>query len=482
MYFSSAKEIKKALQADVLISELIDNIEITQNASIRVLLGSAVFISEIPYLDGVEAVWTIRVYGVLDNDLEVLKAAIKDKIGGTWFESTLKITQFATPELIDAIEERQQLYRQREEIGSAIKYATSLKSGSDGARGPAGAPGPMGLPGPAGKDGRDGRDGRDGLDMVATEAKLEDLQDVNFDELELTKGQVLTFDGTGWTNRYIPQVLHNRSGVPNDVNLDSITFNTEVEQYDPAQGNIHWEIDESTLVLGLDEAVHMHLGQDTFSLVRNDTVSVIPKGTAVMFTGTLGASGRIKVAPMVADGTYPGYVFFGVTAEAINPSEDGFAISYGKLKNIDTSIYPEGSILWCNPSVPGGFTITEPEAPNLKLPVAAVISSKNNGALMVRWDTGRRLHDLHDVEANGAKQDGDVLTWVAANNRWEAKVPSGGIEEAPQDGNYYVRQNGAWVNLTAALAAINDRIVDGGDFETGSSSNDADIIDGGTFT
>ena len=56
------------------------------------------------------------------------------------------------------------------------------------------------------------------------------------------------------------------------------------------------------------------------------------------------------------------------------------------------------------------------------------------------------------------------------------------VEEAPQDGNYYVRQNGAWVNLTTALAAIEDRTIDGGDFETGLGSNDADIIDGGTFT
>ena len=43
---------------------------------------------------------------------------------------------------------------------------------------------------------------------------------------------------------------------------------------------------------------------------------------------------------------------------------------------------------------------------------------------MVRWDTGRRLQDLHDVEANGSKVDGDVLTYVSANNRWEAKAPT----------------------------------------------------------
>lgn len=35
------------------------------------------------------------------------------------------------------------------------------------------------------------------------------------------------------------------------------------------------------------------------------------------------------------------------------------------------------------------------------------------------------------------------------------------VEEAPQDGNYYVRQNGAWVNLSTALSAT----ADGGNFD-----------------
>jgi len=62
----------------------------------------------------------------------------------------------------------------------------------------------------------------------------------------------------------------------------------------------------------------------------------------------------------------------------------------------------------------------EPQAPNLKLAVAAVISAGNNGVIFVRWTTGARLQDLHDVEANGTKTDGDILNWNATANRWEA--------------------------------------------------------------
>jgi hypothetical protein len=201
--------------------------------------------------------------------------------------------------------------------------------------------------------------------------------------------------------------------------VSALAFETDAD-LDPAQGHLTWEEDTSTLVLGVTDNLHLHLGADQITLCRNNSNSVaIPKGTAVRFAGSVGNSGRLKVAPMLADGTVPGYVFFGVTAEAIPAGDDGFVTSFGKIRGINTNAFNEGDILWCNPAVPGGFTATEPQAPNLKLAVAAVISKANNGILMIRWDTGRRLMDLHDVEANGTKDNGDTLEWVAASNRWQ---------------------------------------------------------------
>lgn len=60
------------------------------------------------------------------------------------------------------------------------------------------------------------------------------------------------------------------------------------------------------------------------------------------------------------------------------------------------------------------------------------------------------------------------------------------VEEAPQDGNYYVRQNGQWVNIKIALSFLGVDIVepiDGGNFTTGASAtNNNDVLDGGNFT
>jgi hypothetical protein len=160
-----------------------------------------------------------------------------------------------------------------------------------------------------------------------------------------------------------------------------------------------------------------------------------------MFTGeTDGNSGRLYIAPMVADGTYPGYVFFGVAAQNIAAEADGYVRSFGEVKGVDTDIdeggvngqWSEGDILWCDPATPGGFTKFEPQAPSLKLPVAAVISVKSNGVVMVRWDTGRRLSDLHDVDSNGSTLNGELLVYNSTASRWEhsTSVPSLEVTES----------------------------------------------------
>ena len=187
---------------------------------------------------------------------------------------------------------------------------------------------------------------------------------------------------------------------------------------------IGWNTDGGTYEILLDSNVLHHLGADQTTLCRNNSNTVaIPKGTAVMFAGTVGNSGRLKVAPMVADGTYPGYVFFGVTESIVPGGGDGYVKSFGEIRGLDTNAYPEQSILWCDPANPGGFTATEPAAPNLKLSVASVISSANNGVLMIRWDTGNRLKDLHDVEVVGTPLNGDILKYNTSLSRWENTQP-----------------------------------------------------------
>jgi len=84
--------------------------------------------------------------------------------------------------------------------------------------------------------------------------------------------------------------------------------------------------------------------------------------------------------------------------------------------------------------------------------------------------TNTELGDLKNVDTTDAKE-GQFLMFDGAS--WVARfIPqifnyasgsSGGISEAPVDGNYYVRQDGNWIELREAINNLN---LDGGNFNT----------------
>ena len=151
-----------------------------------------------------------------------------------------------------------------------------------------------------------------------------------------------------------------------------------------AQGTMYWNADKESVDVIMN-GVTGSVMQDTFFNVKNQTGASIPKGTVVRANGTLGASGRILIAPFLADGTYDSKVCLGVTAETIADGEDGKVTAFGAIRQIDTSAFPNGTILYASPSVAGAFTSTEPTNPNNIVTVAIVIYSDNsNGEIFVR--------------------------------------------------------------------------------------------------
>lgn len=184
-------------------------------------------------------------------------------------------------------------------------------------------------------------------------------------------------------------------------------------------GQIAWNATEGTLDVGLLNGAVNQVGQEIQILCKNTAASLtIPNGGGVMFTGADPITLRLEVQPMDASGALPGYVFFGIATQSIPPGGEGYITTFGKVRNIDTSAYPEDSILWCDPVNPGQFVTTEPTAPNLKIAAAAVIKSHaTTGVIMVRADTGQNLSDCHDVEVDTA-QDTNYLGWSEAMQHW----------------------------------------------------------------
>lgn len=163
---------------------------------------------------------------------------------------------------------------------------------------------------------------------------------------------------------------------------DFVQFNTDADVTPVEQGMLTWSKDQETLVLGQNSAQH-YLGLDLQVHVRNHTSTTITKGTPVMAVGTLGASGRILVAPM--DGTNSNnYKFLiGVAAVDIDAGVDGKVVSFGKIRQVNLNAFQDGDVLWISTTQVGQFTNAEPTT-GLKMPVAFVVHAANNGTMMIR--------------------------------------------------------------------------------------------------
>ena len=168
--------------------------------------------------------------------------------------------------------------------------------------------------------------------------------------------------------------------------VDYISFDTTNVVASPTEGQLTWDTAEKTLSLGLNGGdTVLQLGQETHYRVHNNTGTQIPDGTVVRFSGVLGSSGIMTIAPALADGTYPSNYIIGVTTENISHGADGLVAAFGKVRGIDTSAFAVGDILYASPTVAGGFTKTRPSGSQNIVSVAAVLSSHaNNGVIFVR--------------------------------------------------------------------------------------------------
>jgi hypothetical protein len=180
--------------------------------------------------------------------------------------------------------------------------------------------------------------------------------------------------------------------------VDSLFFDTSVPSNNVDTAKMRWDSERGTVVLGMYDQVPNELGFKNFWLVKNQTGSTITKGSIVYANGTLGASGRITIDKFIADGSIDAKYLLGITAHDLSNGEDGYVISFGKIRQVNTDTFAAGAILYPSPTVAGVWTDVEPVAPNIDMPIGFCINSHaNNGTIAIRVASGYELSELHDV-------------------------------------------------------------------------------------
>lgn len=229
------------------------------------------------------------------------------------------------------------------------------------------------------------------------------------------------------TNDYLekkPNNIQNKQPVFNYVDFD---LNANLTQQ---QGRLSWNSDDVTLNLFLNDFVTLQIGQETLFISKNTTGSTILNGALCSFSGTIGASGKLKVK--LGIGSDDNNIIMGIATQDIINNDFGFVTHFGLVRGINTTgslvgeTWADGNLLYPNPTISGALTNIQPAAPYFKSPIATVIYAHSNiGSIFVRMKTGEKISTLHDVNISGLANN-HLLKYNSTTQRWENVIGASG--------------------------------------------------------
>ena len=178
--------------------------------------------------------------------------------------------------------------------------------------------------------------------------------------------------------------------------FDYIDFDLNPKHVDKP-GRLAWNATDDTLNLHHTNGVTQQIGQETYAQVINNTGSMLVNGRVVGFGGA--SSGTISAINYIANGSQPGLYVLAILTQDIAVGERGLATVWGNVRELNTtgSLYGEtwavGDILYASATIAGGLTKVKPTAPNVAIPMAAVLTvSATVGEIFVRPTIEQQLY------------------------------------------------------------------------------------------
>lgn len=186
-------------------------------------------------------------------------------------------------------------------------------------------------------------------------------------------------------------------GLPADIaalltNVDYIGFN-RTAGHSVSVGQMAWNNVDDCLDIGMDYGVKLQAGLEYYARVENNTGVTIPNGTVVGFAG-VGPGSSISVAPYLADGSQPSLYVLGImTHDLPDMGTQGYCTAWGYVRDLDTSGFSVGDLLYPSPTVAGALTNVKPTAPQNVIPIAVVlVSHATQGSIFVRPTIEQHKH------------------------------------------------------------------------------------------
>jgi len=195
-----------------------------------------------------------------------------------------------------------------------------------------------------------------------------------------------------------------------------------------APGMFSWNAQEGTANLRLlGNNVTLYVGQQEYARVVNKTTPLVnllqSNYQVVKIAGATGQRLSIKLAR--ADSDINSASTLGLVAENINGNQEGFIVTNGLVREIDTTgalqgeTWNDGDTLYLSGTTYGQLTNIKPSAPTHTVIIGFVEYAHNNhGKIFVKVDNGYELNELHNVNITEPVADGSILRFDAVNGYW----------------------------------------------------------------
>lgn len=237
--------------------------------------------------------------------------------------------------------------------------------------------------------------GGDG-DMLAATYDPQGIADDAFDMANMTEGadaKVMTAAerasiaalGTAST-READQDLRTTDNVE-FAEVTAQTVNLHIAAFDTTNGGpttlgeMAWDSVDGTLDIQADGGVKIAVGEDGLIRVRNTSGVTIPKGAPLVYAGTTGASGKLEVGPWIGANVTNVRTFLGFAAGAMANNTDGYAVWFGKIKEIPTDggaeNWQSGQIIYAIPGASATLSNIAPTSGDYV--TAAVVINAGSG-------------------------------------------------------------------------------------------------------
>lgn len=208
------------------------------------------------------------------------------------------------------------------------------------------------------------------------------------------------------------------SGASGDVNLGefgmqigNLEFDNTPTNTPGTDGSVFWDSGDGTLQLQMKGGATQKIGINTFARIYNDSGVQLVKGDVVYISGAQGNRIAAKKAQANTESTAKNT--FAMVVETIAIGAEGNVITEGPLYQLNTLGLTAGATLYLSPTTSGGYTETQPQAPDHLVTIGFVERvHASAGSIYVKIANGYELEELHDVDLTESKAtpvDADAL-------------------------------------------------------------------------